>query len=324
MSALFDRLLDRLSWPRPDLCFYGLAPPKLSTPPERVQAIIGAQKQRLRALAPDALVVYDLQDESARQAEPRPFPFLPTLPPDVYAHQLMADVDVPKIVYRSVAGTDRAGFERWLAEAAGAGPARVSVLVGAPSRRGAPAGGLALADAYALARQQAPGLVLGAIAIAERHARRGDEHERMLAKTDAGCRFFITQAVYDAGSSKSLLSDYARAARARGQTPAPIVLTFSPCGSPRTLALLKWLGIAVPRWLENELLDAHDTLDASVRLAEAVADDVLAFAHARQIPVGINVESVSIRKEEIEAASALYSALRARLRRGAAAPPGRP
>ena len=35
----------------------------------------------------------------------------------------------------------------------------------------------------------------------------------------------------------------------------------------------------------------------------------------RQIPVGINVESVSIRKEEIDAATALFTRLRARLGR---------
>jgi 5,10-methylenetetrahydrofolate reductase len=150
--------------------------------------------------------------------------------------------------------------------------------------------------------------------------RRGDEHERMLAKIRAGCRFFVTQAVYDAGSSKSLLSDYARAARAAGIRPVPVVLTFSPCGSPRTLDLLKWLGIVVPRWLENELLDARDTLDTSVRLAETIADDVLDFAHARQIPVGVNVESISIRKEEIEAATSLFTELRSRIRRADPAP----
>jgi hypothetical protein len=308
-------LLDRLSSLRPDLCFYGLAPPKQSTPPERVEVIVAAQKERVRALAPDALVVYDLQDESSRQPEPRPFPFLPTLPPDAYAHHLMGDLTLPKIVYRSVGGADRTSFEGWCAEAAAAAEPRFSVLVGAPTSRGAQASGLSLDDAYSLVRRHAPNLVLGAIAIAERHARRGDEHERMLAKTAAGCRFFVTQAVYDASSSKSLLSDYARAARARGERPLPVVLTFSPCGSPRTLALLKWLGIAVPRWLENELLDARDTLETSLRLAEDVADDVLDFAHERQIPVGINVESVSIRKEEIDAATALFTGLRARLGR---------
>jgi 5,10-methylenetetrahydrofolate reductase len=227
----------------------------------------------------------------------------------------MGDLALPKIVYRSVAGADRPGFERWCAETATAGEPRFGVLVGAPTARQVPSAGVTLDDAYGLVRRHAPGLVLGAIAIAERHARRGDEHERMLAKAGAGCRFFVTQAVYDAGSSKSLLSDYARAARARGERPLPVVLTFSPCGSPRTLALLKWLGIAVPRWLENELLEARDTLETSVRLAEAVADDVLAFAHERQIPVGVNVESVSIRKEEIDAATALFTGLRARLGR---------
>jgi hypothetical protein len=310
-----NALMDRLASSRPDLCFYGLAPPKRSTPPERVVEIVAAQKQRVRALSPDALIVYDLQDESARQPEPRPFPFLPTLPPDAYAHDLMADLAVPKIVYRSVAGADRAGFERWCAECAAATQPRYSVLVGAATSRARGPADLTLEDAYGLVRRQAPALVLGAIAIAERHARRGDEHERMLGKTAAGCRFFVTQAVYDAGSSKSLLSDYARAARARGADPLPVVLTFSPCGSPRTLALLKWLGIAVPRWLENELLDARDTLETSVRLAESIADDVLAFAHERQIPVGVNVESVSIRKQEIDAATELFNGLRARLGR---------
>src|SRR3569623_3406114 len=235
MNALRDRLLS----PRPDLCFYGLAPPKQSTPPERVQAIVAAEKERVRALAPDALVVYDLQDESSRQPDPRPFPFLPTLPPDTYAHQLMGDLALPKIVYRSVAGADRAGFERWCAEPAAAGAPRFGVLVGAPACRGDRPVGVTLDDAYGLVRRHAPGLVLGAIAIAERHARRGDEHDRMLAKAAAGCRFFITQAVDDAGSSKSLLSDYARAARA-GRAPAqPGLQAVKPSGAPRPQARVK-------------------------------------------------------------------------------------
>jgi hypothetical protein len=224
MSALLDQLVS----PRPDLCFYGLAPPKLSTPPERVQAIVAAQKERLRALAPDTLVVYDLQEESARKTEPRPFPFLPTLAPDVYAHELIGDLTVPKIVYRSVASADRTSFGRWLQDMADAPPGgpRFSVLVGAPARSAMRPDALTLGEAYELVRRQAPALVLGGIAIAERHTRHDDEHERMLTKIAGGCRFFVTQEVYDAGSSKSLLSDYARTARARGVSIVPVVLTF--------------------------------------------------------------------------------------------------
>jgi hypothetical protein len=35
--------------------------------------------------------------------------------------------------------------------------------------------------------------------------------------------------------------------------PLPIILTFSPYGTKKTLSFMKWLGIAFPRWLENDL-----------------------------------------------------------------------
>ena len=155
--------------------------------------------------------------------------------------------------------------------------------------------GLPLAEAYALARA-ASNLVLGGIAIAERHVAKEDEHHRMLAKQDHGCRFFITQSVYDAGSTKSLLSDYALSLRTSGRSPVPVVLTFSPCGSVRTLEFMKWLGISFPRWLENELRHSADTLERSVDLCERVFTDVQDYAREKRLPIGINVESVSIPK----------------------------
>jgi hypothetical protein len=309
-------LIDRLASPAPDLCFYGLAPPKLGTDPDRLAAIIEAQTARLRQLAPDALVVYDLQDESGRQDSARPFPFLPTISPAAYAYEALQAVAIPKIIYRCVAGDTSESLSRWLAAPPpdGVAPPRLAVLVGAPTSR-APSS-LALTDAYAVARPFAADWWIGGIAIAERHARRGDEHERLVQKTAAGCRFFITQAVYDAAATKSLLSDYARTLRQTGGAPVPIIFTFSPCGSPKTLQLLKWLGIAVPRWLENELLDSRDILDTSLRLCRETWRDVLGFARAKGLPVGLNVESISIRKEEVEASAALFTALRADLRDG--------
>jgi 5,10-methylenetetrahydrofolate reductase len=135
----------------------------------------------------------------------------------------------------------------------------------------------------------------------------------MLAKQADGCRFFITQSVYDAGSSKSLLSDYALSLQTRGQAPVPIVLTFSPCGSVRTLEFMKWLGISFPRWLENELRHSPDTLQRSIDLCEAVFAEVQDYAREKHLPLGINVESVSIRKAEIDASVELYHRLCARI-----------
>jgi 5,10-methylenetetrahydrofolate reductase len=183
------------------------------------------------------------------------------------------------------------------------------VFVGAPSQQSTNQG-LKLQEAYGMAKALAPGLFLGGIAIAERHARRFDEHERILSKVAQGCRFFITQAIYDATSTKSLLSDYAIALEKSGQAPIPLILTFSPCGSPKTLEFMKWLGISFPRWLENDLRNSTDQLEKSVALCESIFVDVLDYAREKHIPVGINVESVSIRKPEIDASVALFHALR--------------
>jgi hypothetical protein len=35
--------------------------------------------------------------------------------------------------------------------------------------------------------------------------------------------------------------------RALGRTPVPNILTFSPCGSAKTMEFMKWLGIVFPR-----------------------------------------------------------------------------
>ncbi|HVZ36005.1 MAG TPA: hypothetical protein VG963_26440, partial [Polyangiaceae bacterium] len=216
---------------QPGICLYGFAPPKRSLPPDEVAAIAAQQVQRLRSLDLDGVIVYDIQDEAERSAEPRPFPFLPTVAPEEYAERQLAALELPKIVYRSVGKDTPESFTLWLRART---PPALSVLVGAASRRAQP--GLALRDAYALAAQQAPGLTLGGIAIAERHERKLDEHERILDKMASGCRFFVTQAVYDVSSTLSLLSDYALALKATGTEPAPIILTFSPCGSEKTLA----------------------------------------------------------------------------------------
>ena len=172
-----------------------------------------------------------------------------------------------------------------------------------------------MTDAYALVQQHSSNILLGGIAIAERHARTLDEHERILAKTDMGCRFFVTQAVYDVTSTKSLLSDYALAVAEKGAMPLPIILTFSPCGSVKTLSFMKWLGVAFPRWLENDLKFASDPLVKSLELCERIFSEIWDYARDKGIPLGVNVESVSIRREEIEASVELLHLLRRRIER---------
>ena len=106
MNAFFEKLDHGLSGTR----LYGIAPPKLATEPERLREIAAHQLARLRMLEPDALVVYDIQDEPGRNGQPRPFPVLPTVDPEVYAYDALAESAIPKIVYRCVGAHSREVF----------------------------------------------------------------------------------------------------------------------------------------------------------------------------------------------------------------------
>lgn len=276
---------------------YGITPPKLSFPEERRRQTAAAQSERISALPVDALVVYDLQDESSRTDRERPFPFLQAVDPLEYAYDYLKEIRKPKIVYRSVSAMNANSLRTFLGRLADEGGA--AVMVGAPSQSQTVSFGLG--EAYHLCAAEWPGIPLGGVAIAERHETRGGEDERVLRKRERGCSFFISQAVYSVSASKNLLSDLYYRCEESGQKVPPFLVTLSPCGSKKTLEFMAWLGVSVPRWLENELLHAHDILEKSVDLTLSGFAELYEFAQEKGIPLGCNVESVSLNKAEIDA-----------------------
>lgn len=276
---------------------YGITPPKISTPEPRRREIASAQAGRIASLPIDALIVYDLQDESSRTDVERPFPFLQAIDPLEYAYGYLEGVALPKVVYRSVSGLQAPELIDWLRRLHALGGA--AVLVGAPSK--AQRVSLQLADAYGARTAELPEVPLGGVVIAERHEARGGEDERMLNKVGQGCSFFISQAVYSVTASKNLLSDLYYRCHDSGRVPPPLLLTLSPCGSKKTLDFMAWLGVSVPRWLQNELLHARDILAKSVDLSALAFAELYDFAIDKGIQLGCNVESVSLQKAEIEA-----------------------
>jgi hypothetical protein len=304
-------LIDRIANRSGEFLLFALTPPRSTSAGDRAQEIADATLARLRPLGLDGLVLYDIADEAARSSAERPFPFMPTLDPAVFLAANLASWAGPAIVYRAVGKYTPAELRTWLAEQ---DPSRVmTVLVGAASSDSRPT--TTLTDAQALSRDVNPALLVGGVAIPERHRRRDDEHLRLLAKQAAGSRFFVTQIVYDINAAKNLVSDYHYACAERSTPVAPIVFTFSVCGSMRTLEFLRWLGVDVPRWIENDLKHATDTLEASYRLALTTATDLIAYCRHFDVPFGINVESVSNRRVEIETAVRLAEQLGAELRR---------
>ena len=303
-------LMDRIADGTGEFLLFALTPPRLADAGDRAQEIADATLARLQPLGLDGLVLYDIADEELRNPTERPFPFMPTLDPAAFLEDNLTTWSKPVVVYRAVGKYARPELETWLA---GQDSSRVmAVLVGAASSQAQTM--TSLADAQALSRRANPKLMLGGVAIPERHSRRADEHERLLAKQDAGVRFFVTQVVYDVNAAKNLVSDYHYACAANGTAAAPIVFTFSVCGSMRTLEFLRWLGVDVPRWIENDLKHATDTLAASYHVALSAATDLIAYCRDLGAPFGINVESVSIRRVEIEMAVRLAQRLSAEIR----------
>lgn len=297
MAGFREKVLAR----RSGILSYGLTPPRASHELERLSAIADRQRTQLRSLPIDAVVLYDLQDESSRDPSPRPFAFLPTLDPFAYARDFLGDVGRELVVYRAVANHDEAGFAAWLSAADSAsGPAAVT-FVGSPAYTRQPRDRLSLRRAYQLYAERCRRLLLGGIAIAERHLRKGDEHLRMLDKHAQGCSFFVSQAVYDSNASGRLLADLSREADARALLPPPVLLTLTPCGSEKALQFMKWLGISFDPALERRLLDAKDMLAESIAICEQLIAEIAARRHG-PVPLGINVESVSIRRADIDAA----------------------
>jgi len=304
-------LQQRIAHRRGEFVIFAVTPPRLTTGPEQTRQIAEVTLARLRPLGIDGLILYDIDDESDRNSDERPFPFLPTMDPADYLSRDLAGLDVPAIVYRAVSKYAEGNLRFWLRDQ---DPARVlTVFVGASS--GEKAAATSLFRAYQLRAEVRPDLPLGGVAIPERHARGGKEHLRLVAKQAAGCSFFVTQVVYDVNAAKDLVSDYRYECAAQGLEPVPIVFTFSVCGSVKTLEFLQWLGVDVSRWIENELRHADDTLDASYDQAVTTAVELIAFCRRVGVPFGLNVESVSIRKVEIEASVRLAARLRAELRR---------
>ncbi len=298
-------LRERIASRHGGFVLFGLTPPRRTTPPDEIQRIADAMLERLKPVNVDGLVLYDIDDESDRNPVPRPFPYLPTMDPAEFHANHLDQWKKPVVVYRSVGKYPKESIRDWLH---GQDPDRVlSVFVGAPTRERSVLTDLRAAQA--VWRETRPEVLLGGVAIPERHANGSQEHLRLIAKQDNGCSFFVSQVVYDINASKNLVSDYFYICQERGLDPIPFVFTLSVCGSLRTLEFLQWLGVNVPQWMQNDLQNAQDSLAASYEQCLATAQELAGFCSRLGMPYGFNVESVSNRREEIEASVELASVL---------------
>ncbi|WP_448248685.1 methylenetetrahydrofolate reductase [Thalassotalea agariperforans] len=288
--------------------FIGTTPPKSDTPIEQVEGIAEKLLERVSDIDFDGLIVYDIQDENSRTQKPRPFPFKTTHDARMYSSLLNKKSNRPVITYKSVVQSDAEAFNQWADEAWQDYGVKDVVLVGSPSKNNEIS--LPLEEAYQTLVNNQHNFFIGGVTIAERHASKGNEHARLIEKTKQGCNFFISQAIYDPQATIDKLTRYAIECQKLGLKPQRIILTFSPCGSEKTLEFIDWLGVSVPEATSLRILNAEKPLYESIRICLNSLQQILDAVIPYNLPLGLNIESLTNRKEEIDGSILLYKLLR--------------
>ncbi len=271
------------------------------TPPlARVQAARVEERldsvARLVASVPraDALLVPELVDENHegkphyRSGDIRPF-----------ARALQSRTGRATIVNKVVAYlSDPGTLGRWAEETTEQGLTSL-VLVGGASRF-IPYPGPSVIEANRACRpivQRAGGL-LGNIAIPQRV---GEPH-RMLSKTRVGAAFFTTQIVFDADQVVQMVRQYDLLCRQAATPPATVLLSVAPLADEQDVEFVRWLGADLPDAAERAILEGDDA--EALRRSEERALEVwetvreVAARESLEVPLGINVEQISVRHLE--------------------------
>lgn len=291
--------------------FFGVTPPREGTSEEKAKEILTKFCARSAVLATDGFIVYDIQDEKGRVDTERPFPFRKTLPASWYASLFPEVAGKQCVVYKAVMEDTEEHFNSWLDISTGEHGNVAFNLVGGASSS-VDYAGPSLPRAASIMKQRAPSADFGCVCIAERHGKR-NEALSMVNKSDWGAEWFISQGVYTPGPMIKLLNDYGELCRNRGMVPKKVVITFTPCGRAKTMTFIKWLGMLVPKEIEDRILEADSPINESVKVLCEILSTILEQTAGSGVPLGINVESLSIFREEIDAAHSLFQKLQALL-----------
>lgn len=304
-----DNLVDALRDSSRPVFLFGSTPPREGTTEEKAKESCAKFAARSAVLATDGFVVYDIQEEGGRTTMDRPFPFRKTMDPSLYASYFGPVSGKQCVVYKSVVESSIDKFIDWLNITCETHGHEALVLVGAPSSS-VKYSGPSLEEAGISVRKRG-GAAFGCVCIPERHTKKGNENENMLRKINFGAEWFITQGVFASEPVIKLLHEYGDLCKTNNIVPKKVVLTFAPCGRQKTMTFIKWLGMHVPKEAEERILNASVPVEESVTFLCELLVKILEETGNSGVPLGINVESLSIFKEEIDAAHDLFQKLQA-------------
>src|SRR5262249_50705706 len=99
---------------RSGVLLFGVTPPRRTAIAAQIKEVADVTLARLAGLGLDGLTLYDIDDESDRNANERPFPYLPTIDPVVFLAEYLQAWDRPAVIYRCVGKYTEAETRDWL------------------------------------------------------------------------------------------------------------------------------------------------------------------------------------------------------------------
>jgi len=322
MATAMHTLKDQLEDSSVPTFLFGCTPPREGTDSNKAQTSCTKFAARSAVLATDGFIVYDIQDEKGRTEMERPFPFRKTLDPSWYGSLFPTQSGKQTVIYKCVVESSLDNFRAWFEEACNQYKHNSFVLVGAPTSSRTYEG-CTMKDAAAVI-SETEGATFGCVTIAERHTKKNNEHKNMMRKQNYGAEYFITQGIFTSGPIIRLIKDYGELCKELDVPCKKMILTFAPCGREKTLTFIKWLGMHVPEEVQARIFAAKTAdlkegerdlgpVRESCKILTEVFQEVLTGIVGCGVPIGINVESLSIFREEIDAAHSLFQTLQSQL-----------
>ena len=124
---------------------------------------------------------------------------------------------------------------------------------------------------------------------------RVNEPARLLAKTRSGVSFFTTQLLFESGSFKKVVGEYAGLCEDEGLKPSSFFVSLAPVTSGVDMDFFKWLGALIPPDVESNFSKSGDMGAFSVKLASGIFYDINHFMleNGIKIKVSPNIEAIS-------------------------------
>jgi len=235
---LKDKLLNAAA----PVTFFEMVPPAEGQPEGVARCV--EEVGRIRALA-DAINLPEIRDEN--RGEARTFKFIPRVEPRGLASRIAQETGAEVLINRGVVYD--AEPLTWFRETCERFQVETVALVGGESSRLKYPGPSVLEAAEQVRAAGLP-LTLGGITIP---SRRG-EAERIRRKNAAGLIFFTTQVLFDSNDIVGLVQSL-------NGLESRILLSFAPVSQPGDLEFLRWLGVDIPRNLDQFLFQRGPSAD---------------------------------------------------------------